>query len=415
MLNTLEKPSSVTVGGPGLRLLVSSRDAGALTRLKTLAQQLPGLQVSTRLVSNGHTDPLYGLEQMPNLLLLHVSHLWREELAALQQHPLQQRPPLLVCGPQDDRDCMRMAMQAGARDFLPEPLVEQELLAAISRIALETRDGQGSGGKVIAIMNAKGGSGATMLACNLAHSLSAYGRRTLLLDLDLQFGTVAHCLDVRPSHSHMEVLQRIDELDSVALHGFCSHFSPTLDVLGGRASELCLTQDIQLEQVEALLRLARSGGGGGGGRGGGGGGGGGPPPPPPPHLTGITLEQADQVYVVLQQSLSHLKDAVRLVRIMREDLGIRGDRLQLVVNRYDKTAPVSLKDIAEALHCGVPQRLPNDYAVINESQNTGVPLGLHAPRAPLTQGIRQMAQELLGNDTAEQGLLKRTFGRLFGG
>ncbi|MFP5338888.1 MAG: hypothetical protein ACLGIW_10445, partial [Gammaproteobacteria bacterium] len=69
-----------------------------------------------------------------------------------------------------------------------------------------------------------------------------------------------------------------------------------------------------------------------------------------PHLTGITLEQADQVYVVLQQSLSHLKDAVRLVRIMREDLGIRGDRLQLVVNRYDKTAPVSLKDIAEALH-----------------------------------------------------------------
>ncbi|WP_436785162.1 AAA family ATPase [Stutzerimonas frequens] len=405
MLNTLEKPSSVTVGGPGLRLLVSSRDAGALTRLKTLAQQLPGLQVSTRLVSNGHTDPLYGLEQMPNLLLLHVSHLWREELAALQQHPLQQRPPLLVCGPQDDRDCMRMAMQAGARDFLPEPLVEQELLAAISRIALETRDGQGSGGKVIAIMNAKGGSGATMLACNLAHSLSAYGRRTLLLDLDLQFGTVAHCLDVRPSHSHMEVLQRIDELDSVALHGFCSHFSPTLDVLGGRASELCLTQDIQLEQVEALLRLARSSyewvvvdl------------------PRQIDHLTGITLEQADQVYVVLQQSLSHLKDAVRLVRIMREDLGIRGDRLQLVVNRYDKTAPVSLKDIAEALHCGVPQRLPNDYAVINESQNTGVPLGLHAPRAPLTQGIRQMAQELLGNDTAEQGLLKRTFGRLFGG
>lgn len=405
MLNTLEKTSSVTVGGPGLRLLVSSRDADALTRLKTLAQQLPGLQVSTRLVSNGHTDPLYGLEQMPDLLLLHVSHLWREELAALQQHPLQQRPPLLVCGPQDDRDCMRMAMQASARDFLPEPLVEQELLAAISRIALEARDGHGSGGKVIAIMNAKGGSGATMLACNLAHSLSAYGRRTLLLDLDLQFGTVAHCLDVRPSHSHMEVLQRIDELDSVALHGFCSHFSPTLDVLGGRASELCLTQDIQLEQVEALLRLARSSyewvvvdl------------------PRQIDHLTGITLEQADQVYVVLQQSLSHLKDAVRLVRIMREDLGIRGDRLQLVVNRYDKTAPVSLKDIAEALHCGVPQRLPNDYAVINESQNTGVPLGLHAPRAPLTQGIRQMAQELLGNDTAEQGLLKRTFGRLFGG
>ncbi|MCW3148901.1 AAA family ATPase [Stutzerimonas stutzeri] len=405
MLNTLEIPSAVTVGRQGLRLLISGRDAGELTRLKAQAQQLPGVQVTTRLVSNGHTDPLYGLEQMPDMLLLHVSHLWREELAALLQHPLQQRPPLLVCGPQDDRDCMRLAMQAGARDFLPEPLVEQELLAAIGRVALEARDGQITGGQVIAIMNAKGGSGATMLACNLAHSLSAFGRRTLLLDLDLQFGSVAHCLDMHPTHSHMEVLQRIDDLDAVALHGFCSHFSPTLDVLGGRTGELCLTQDVQLEQLEALLRLARTSydwvvvdl------------------PRQIDHLTGITLEQADHVYVVLQQSLSHLKDAVRLVRIMRDDLGIRGDRLQMVVNRYDKTAPVSLKDIADALHCGEPQRLPNDYAVINESQNTGVPLGLHAPRAALTQGIRQMAQELLGNEVAEPSLIKRTFGRLFRG
>ncbi|MCQ2034922.1 AAA family ATPase [Stutzerimonas kunmingensis] len=405
MLNTLETSSGVAVGRQGLRLLISGRDAGVLARLKALSEQLPGLQVSTRQVSNGHTDPLYGLEQMPDMLLLHVSHLWREELGALQQHPAQQRPPLLVCGPQDDRDCMRLAMQVGARDFLPEPLLEQELLAAIGRVALEARDVPAPGGQLIAIMNAKGGSGATMLACNLAHSLSAHGRRTLLLDLDLQFGSVAHCLDVQPNHSHMEVLQRIDELDGVALHGFCSHFSPTLDVLGGRAGELCLTQDVQLEQLEALLRLARTSydwvvvdl------------------PRQIDHLTGITLEQADHVYVVLQQSLSHLKDAVRLVRIMREDLGIGGERLQLVVNRYDKSAPVSLKDIAEALHCGEPLRLPNDYAVINESQNTGVPLGLHAPRAALTQGIRQIAQDLLGNEAAAPGLLKRTFGRLFRG
>lgn len=405
MLNTLETSSGVAVGRQGLRLLISGRDAGVLARLKALSEQLPGLQVNTRQVSNGHTDPLYGLEQMPDMLLLHVSHLWREELGALQQHPSQQRPPLLVCGPQDDRDCMRLAMQVGARDFLPEPLLEQELLAAIGRLALEARDVPAPGGQLIAIMNAKGGAGATMLACNLAHSLSAHGRRTLLLDLDLQFGSVAHCLDVQPNHSHMEVLQRIDELDGVALHGFCSHFSPTLDVLGGRAGELCLTQDVQLEQLEALLRLARASydwvvvdl------------------PRQIDHLTGITLEQADHVYVVLQQSLSHLKDAVRLVRIMREDLGIGGERLQLVVNRYDKSAPVSLKDIAEALHCGEPLRLPNDYVVINESQNTGVPLGLHAPRAALTQSIHQIAQDLLGNEAAAPGLLKRTFGRLFRG
>lgn len=387
------------------RLLISSRDPEALHRLQASSQRLPGLQVTTRLVSNGHTDPLYGLEQMPDFLLLRVSHLWREELAALLLRPAHERPPLLVCGPLDEREGMRLAMQAGARDFLPEPVVAEELLAALGRMLMDVRGSSGSGGKLIAVMNAKGGSGATLLACNLAQQLSSQGGSTLLLDLDLQFGSVAHYLDVHPSHSHLDVLQQIDELDSVALRGFCSHFSPTLHVLGGRSNELCLSQDVRLEQLEALLRLARStydfvvvdl-------------------PRQIDHLTGTTLEQADRVYILLQQSLSHLKDATRLVRILRDDLGVQGNRLQVVVNRYNKAAPVSLRDITEALRGAGLQKLPNDYAVVSESQNTGVPLELHAPRAPVTLAMRELCQELLGTEAATKGLLKRTFGRLFGG
>lgn len=405
MLNTREVPIATPTNKQGLRLLISSRDAAALNHLKTLSQRLPSLQVITRLVSNGHTDPLYGLEQMPDFLLLRVSHLWREELAALLQHPAQERPPLLVCGPLDEREGMRLAMQAGARDFLPEPVAAEELLAALGRMLMEAQAGQATGGKLIAVMNAKGGSGATMLACNLAHQLSARGGRTLLLDLDLQFGSVAHCLDVVPAHSHVEVLQQVEALDSVALRGFCSHFSPTLHVLGGRTGELCLSQDVRLEQLETLLRLARStydwvvvdl-------------------PRQIDHLTGVTLEQADRVYILVQQSLSHLKDATRLTCILRDDLGVQGNRLQVVVNRYNKASPVSLKDIAEALRCADLQKLPNDYAVVCESQNTGVPLELHAPRAPVTLGMRELSQELLGTEAAEQSLLKRTFGRLFRG
>ncbi|MDM8349826.1 AAA family ATPase [Pseudomonas sp. sp1636] len=406
MLRTREAATLArATGKQSLQLLISSRDAAALNHLKTVSQRLPSLQVNTRLVSNGHTDPLYGLEQMPDFLLLRVSHLWREELAALLLRPVHERPPLLICGPLEEREGIRLAMQAGARDFLPEPVAADELLAALARMIQETQAGQGAGGQLIAVMNAKGGSGATLLACNLAHQLSAQGGSTLLLDLDLQFGSVAHCLDVVPAHSHVDVLQQIDEMDSVALRGFCSHFSPTLHVLGGRSGELCLPQDVRLEQLEALLRLARNtydwvvvdl-------------------PRQIDHLTGITLEQADRVYVLLQQSLSHLKDATRLVRIMRDELGVQSERLQVVVNRYDKASPVSLQDIAEALRCTDLHKLPNDYAVVSASQNTGVPLLLHAPRAPLTLGVRGLTQALLGTKTAEQGLLKRTFGRLFGG
>ncbi len=404
MLTAREHSPGPVPGKQASRLLISSRDAAALRHLQGCCQRQPGLVVSTRLVTNGHTDPLYGLEQMPDFLLLRVSHLWREELAALLQRPAKERPPLLVCGPLDDREGVRLAMQAGARDFLPEPVSEAELRTALSRMMTECHAGGAAGGKLIAVINAKGGSGATLLACNLAHQLSNQGS-TLLLDLDLQFGSVAHYLDVHPSHSHLEVMQQVDELDGVALRGFCSHFSPDLHVLGGRAGELCLTQDVRLEQLEALLQLARDtydwvvadl-------------------PRQIDHLTGITLEQADRVYIVVQQSLSHLKDAARLVRILRDDLGVQGNRIQVVVNRYNKAAPVSLKDIAEALRCVELQKLPNDYAAVTESQNTGVPLVLHAPRSQVALALRELSQDLLGIEDARQGLLKRTIGRLFRG
>ena len=389
----------------GLHLLISSRDTEALQHLHGICRRAPGMHVNTRLVSNGHTDPLYGLDHKPDFLLLRVSHLWREELAALLQHPIQDRPPLLVCGPLDEREGIRLAMQAGARDFLPEPVAAEELLAALGRMLMETRSSSGATGKLVAVMNAKGGSGATLLACNLAHQLSAKGGRTLLLDLDLQFGSVAHYLDVQPSHSHVEVLQQIEEMDSVALRGFCSHFSPSLHVLGGRENELCLPQDVHIENLEALLQLARStydwvvvdl-------------------PRQIDHLTGITLEQADRVYIVVQQSLSHLKDASRLARILRDELGVRGENLQVVVNRYNKAAPVTLRDIATALRCNELQQVPNDFAVVSQSQNTGVPLDLHAPRAPITLAMQALSKDLLGQQVgAEPGVFKRAFSRFFG-
>jgi pilus assembly protein CpaE len=406
MLNIKETSLSTATGKTGLRLLISSRDATALRDLQSVCQRMPSLEVSSRLVSNGHVDPLYGLERMPDLLLVRVSHLWREELAALLQRPAHERPPLLVCGVLSEQDGMRLAMQAGARDVLPEPIVETELVAALSRLVTEVRVSSGAEGKLIAVMSAKGGSGGTLLACNLAHQLSVKGGNTLLLDMDLQFGSVTHYLDVAQSHSHLEVLQQVADMDGVALRGFCSHFSPTLHVLGGRAGELCLPQDAQPEQLDSLLQLARASydwvvvdl------------------PRQIDHLTGSVLEQADRVYVVVQQSVSHLRDASSLTRILREDLGVRGDQLQVVVNRYDKAAAISLKDIGEALRCANLLKLPNDFNLVSQSQNSGVPLGLHAPRAAITVALREMTEELVGHQmTGNKGLLKRAFNRFFGG
>lgn len=389
----------------GLRLLISSRDAQAIKELQAVCQQVPGLQIFTRQPVNGHCDPLHGLEQMPDLLLLRVSPLWRDELTALMQHPAAERPALVICGPLDQAEGLRLAMQAGARDFLPEPLDAHELMAALHRLVQERRATSAGSGKLLALMNAKGGSGATLVASNLAQQLSQHAS-VLLIDLDLQFGSVAHYLDVQPGHSHVEVMQRIGELDSLALRGFCTHYNPNLHVLGGRSCDFCLPQDVQVEQLEALLHLARTtydwvlvdl-------------------PRQIDHLTGTALENADRVMVVLQQSVSHLKDADRLLRVLRDDMGIQSSRLQVLVNRYNKSAAISLKDIEEALGCADLLLLPNDFNVVSESQNAGVPLAIHAPRAAITQALRQIAEDLQGPaEVAHGGLFKRAVSRLFGG
>ncbi len=133
------------------------------------------------------------------------------------------------------------------------------------------------------------------------------------------------------------------------------------------------------------------------------------------HLTGVTLEKADRIYLVLQQSVGHLKDAARLWRILRDDLGVQAGRIEVVVNRYEKSAPVSTRDIVEALRCERALTLPNDYATVSECQNAGIPLELQAPRAGITRGLRQLGQQLVGEQRRDPGLFKRTIGRLFGG
>ncbi len=66
------------------------------------------------------------------------------------------------------------AMRAGAREFIERPTTTTDLLEAFVRLSTAQRKVQKEGprGKVFSIVNAKGGSGATTVAVNLALSLA---------------------------------------------------------------------------------------------------------------------------------------------------------------------------------------------------------------------------------------------------
>jgi pilus assembly protein CpaE len=113
------------------------------------------------------------------------------------------------------------------------------------------------------------------------------------------------------------------------------------------------------------------------------------------------LAEADQVLLVTQLDLPCLRNVVRLMMSFKES-GKFDDRVKIIVNRvgYD-TGQISLKKAQETIGRDIFWQVPNDYRVMVEVRNNGVPLVQQAPKAAITQSLNQLAVALSGKAEAE--------------
>jgi pilus assembly protein CpaE len=391
-----------------LSILLVSRRKDMLDHLEQILRSA-SFNPRRQLNSNGHVDPLHGVDTPPDLVVLHLSHLWREELEAIAARPPHSRPALIVVGAANDVNVMRLAMQAGARDLLPHPFAEADLLQAIQR-TLEERPRSTKAvapGKVSVFINAKGGCGATMLACNVAHVLAVKSKqRTALLDLDLQFGAAPLYLDLYPKRGIAQALENLAGLDEVALEGYFIKHASGLSVLSHAADEPLATAGISSAAVNQLLDvtlrnhehvvvdLPRS----------------------VDAVSTIVMQRAHQIVLVLQQSVTAVRDATRLVQWMRADVGVGKDQLCVVINRYEKDAAVAADDIQKTLACNAPTLVPNDFRLVSECINSGTALLDYAANAAITRAVMTLETRLGGiSAQARPSMLARTFSNLLPG
>ena len=76
-------------------------------------------------------------------------------------------------------------------------------------------------GRIVTVFSPKGGTGKTVMATNLAASFAKHGsKRTLLLDLDLQFGDAAIMLGIEPEKTIQDLVVAPGELDPEKLAGY---------------------------------------------------------------------------------------------------------------------------------------------------------------------------------------------------
>ncbi|MBD3656830.1 MULTISPECIES: AAA family ATPase [Marinobacter] len=383
-----------------MNVLVAGRNAQELQELERILEHQTDLRLSTRLITNGHSDPLYNIVDLPDALIFCTTVAWEDELSSLDARPASGRVPTVVTGP-DNTQVMRTAMRVGARDYFSFPVPRQELVDSLDRIARELQPASTEAGGLISVINAKGGSGASTVAATLAHSLvEKIDQQVALLDMDLQFGHLASYFDLPEAGGLVDAILRADSMDRLALEGHMMKHKSGLHLLGNSSDQLLVPGDIDENQLHKLLALLRS---------------------RYEHtvvdlprqidgVTGLLLESSERVLLVLQQSICHVQDARRMLHYMRHYMGIADERIGVVVNRWDKRLALTIGDIEKALGIDGVTCIPNDFAKVAESANLGIPLLEVAPASPVSRSMVRLAEDLSGKKTvtAQSG-----FGRVW--
>jgi pilus assembly protein CpaE len=166
---------------------------------------------------------------------------------------------VIAIGDRNDVGLYRDLVQTGVTEYIIKPLTLQLLTKALSTPnAAEGSPVSRKVGKLVAVVGARGGVGATTLAMNLAWYLAnRQNRRVLLLDLDLQNGDCALALNLRPTPGLREALVNPLRIDSVFLERAVAIHGDRLFVLSAE-EPLRVDAEFTAEALETLVAVLRT-------------------------------------------------------------------------------------------------------------------------------------------------------------
>jgi pilus assembly protein CpaE len=266
-----------------------------------------------------------------------------------------------------DSGLILKAIRAGAREFLTLPAEVNDVLDTVTRLVRGRNQSQtisANGPRIISVTGAAGGVGCTTLAVNLATSLAAAKEQeTILIDLDLVFGSVDACLDIALDHTLTHVIQNFERLDLTLLKRSIPRHSSGLYVLPHPESpqDVATIDPETLRRFFGLLRAAfdtvvidTSKG----------------------LLSSdfTAFEMSDVILLVAQPDLVCLRNTARFITLFREFDGL-GDRVKLVMNRTGMfDSEISQKKAVETLKMPISWQIPNAPRAFQEARIKGVPL-----------------------------------------
>ncbi len=361
---------------PGIELVGSSEQAGAA------AAPLAG----------GHLDcVLHGTSS---------STLPENELATIREHT---RVPLLLVASREASALLDDALGADVSDVILLPALTENVAFAIRKATHSGRRAAAAGnreGRIVTVFSPKGGTGKTVIATNLAASLAkAEGRRTLLLDLDLQFGDAAIMLGIEPEKTIFDLVSAPGELDPDKLAGYTTKHPCGLELLPAplRPEDAELVTEAKLGRLIEVARACydvivvdTS-----------------------PFFHGpmlATLDRTDELLLLCSLDVPTLKN-VRLALGTLEMLSFPPARIKIVLNRANSKVGMKQREVEAALEQKVSYEVPSDRAV-PLSVNKGVPAVLGDAGSDFARAVNGIAKGVFPTTQPKRGWkLKPSFAR----
>lgn len=285
---------------------------------------------------------------------------------------------------------MNEAIQAGVREVVAfddaEGLIEacRRSLDISRKLAENTGFGGATvqrSGKIALIFSAKGGCGKTTLSVNLAQALASDpATNVCVVDFDLQFGDVAVALHVEPTKNISNILNS-NNIDQLSLRSILFSKEKNLDLLLAPNNPADV-ELINAELASAILNNLKqmydyividS----------------------PPAFTDVILKAfdlADSCLLLTTLDMPALKNLRVSIQTLRT-LGLPEELCNIVVNRSDSKAGLTVDDVEDAIGKKVLARIPTSIDV-PATTNKGVTIVKMHPKHKVSKEIFMIADTI---------------------
>jgi len=337
----------------------------------------------------------------PDVVLVDIS-TWTSPLEGLvaQIRNATGDPMIIAVNTSADADIILSALRGGVNEYLYPPL-QDTLRKALEKRAIDRgrrRDGAtGNNGKSFGFFSAKGGCGATTLACHVASELGRAKQKVLLADLDLDAGMVAFITKTKAVYSILDAVNNLHRLDISYWKALVSNGIPGVEIV---SSPMALASKMQPNdaQIRNVLAFAK------------------------PHydwtvvdlgrsLSRIgmaAMEEIDEACLVTTLEVPALHQSKQIIQTLL-DSGYGKNRIRLILNRSPKRLDITVGELEKMLGVPIFAMVPNDYPELYETYAEGRMLNR---ASELGKQMTRLAQKLSGIEEEKPNGKKR-FG-LFG-